>query len=700
MWYNAYTIEFRDIDEGLWTILIQSQEAPSDVISITPSKKPFEWKGKAKGEQNELFLPTTGTLRLWITEETIGELKIGKLFPSKFNDRRIIAQRNGVVAWQGFLLPETYDQDWVAPPFEIELSVCDTVSALQYVFIDGEDSSTNIIQLLHTAYKRVGGELSVGEFLVSDTQLYYARNGAPTSRRVHWGSGEVFPSFFIDPEGKDKKNYRDVIEVLLSPYGRLRQIGSRWYVGTDAPVSASLYKPNANGAGRLDGGRMATIVVDMDDEIAGKKNTESILPPPSKVTLKYEPEDGAVDYSGDQIVKMDSDVITSSYSNGPRDMAGLRYMDVSPENLKWPFIVTRFAWWQKYEIHRVQITQPMIVPTGEQHLYERAAWDSTGFSQVLEHESGTWAVKDGLVLGQRRSFTSISSDTTFSWEVSVDQFRMQREVLSSEEFCVKLKLKSVYADLQARDEYSPGNDLCIRPYVQVYYCSTPNGTPTKVLRYNGGGIWWESCSGFFTPPYDKTMRINGEEHDTSLISVAKCESGLKFGIPNGRGYISFRVYAGSWIPSGMQSDILFNGGHSPLINAHSILSELDVTYSEVISDATHHLLEWNKEVTSTVTTELSGGTEELDLEFKTLAGDTNTAETYLAPRRGFSDSKNAYCSRPRFLLDIGAVSLKNFDLAGLAYPAVFRFNGEAYFPLSVGMDCRMNRVSLKLIRTL
>lgn len=708
MWYNAYTTEFKDADEGTWTVMIQSQEPPVEVIPFVPAKNPLEWKGKADGAQDECLLPTTGTLRLRITDDTLPELAVGKLLPSKFNDRRILVSRNGITAWQGFLLPETYDQDWVAPEFDIELTVCDTVSALSYVFLDGSDTSANIIQLLYTAYRRVGGELPIGDFLVSDTQLYYARNGAPTSRRVHWGSGELYPSYFVSPDNEDKKSYKDVIEVLLSPYGRLRQIGSRWYVGTDKAVSASLFKPNANGLGRLDGGRMATVVVDIDDEIAGTKNTQSILPPPSKVTLKYEPEDGAVDYSGDSIVKMDSDIIQSSYSNGPWDLSGLRYMDVSPENLKWPVKLTRRALRIPYNFTdlsgEIYLQGNMLYAT----LENRSVPDCTGVSQVLENDGNTYSVKDGLVLGQRRLFLD-QTDSSFIMEVSADQLDLQREVLSTDRFCLRLKLKSQYADLGSRDEwtYSRAEGMAqwksvISPMVQIYYRATANGPLTHILIDRSHR---DTDPSYSVGPYEwETLPIPGiwpqDALQTSYIPVSTCESGLKFGIPNGRGYVTFVIYAANNGFTICEKDVAFHGDNRSKIETHSILTDFELSYSEVVADATHHLLEWNDEATSTVTTELSGGTEELTLEFKTLAGDENTAETYLAPRRGFCDSKTAFISRPRLLLDLGAVSLKNYDLAGVANPAVFRFNNEAYFPLSVGMDCRMNRASLKLIRTL
>jgi len=712
MWYDAYKIQFKDIDEGLWVIMIQSNEPPTGLVELQPSASPLEWKGKSDGAQDECLLPTTGTLRLLIeNDEDARELQVGRLLPKKFGDRRVVVTREGVIAWQGFLLPETFDQDWVAPTFEIELTVCDMVSALQYVYIDTADTSRNIIQLLHTAYQRVGGELPIGEFLVSDTKLYTGRDGKQTNH--YWGSGEFYPSYFIDPSGEKQTAYQDIVEVLLSPYGRLRQIGNRWYVGTSNASTANLYTPNPDGSGHMDGAPQAQVIMDIDDEVAGTKNTESILPSPSKVTLKYKPEDGAVDYSGDDIVKMESDDITGPYSNGPRDMAGLRYMDVPPENLKWPFTFDRHAWVMDYEIRHPRgsaVNTFPCFPTGAQRLEHRSVVDCTRWSQVLEFESGTWAVKKGLVLGGRRylyppsyyyqpgSDYDIYGD--FKWEVSVDTLRLMRELLSSSQFCLMVKAKSTYADLNTSDEYSPGSSLCVRPYLQIYYSPTHTGTPTHVLRFTPGNLHWSSCNGFFQPTYTPGVYIEGECRDSSLIPVKKFEGGMKFGLLNGRGYISIRVYGGQWIDQSMEKDILFNGGHYPLIATHTILSELDITYSEVVSDATHRLLEWNDEISSTVETKLAGGTEELQLDFKTLAGDPNTAETYLAPRRGFCDSRKAYIDTPRQLLDLGAVSMKNFNLAGLAYPASFRFDGAEYFPLAVGMDCRNNRASLKLIRTL
>lgn len=718
MWYNAYKIQFRDIDEGLWEIMIQSSEPPTGLVDFQPSASPLEWKGKADGAQNECLLPTTGTIRILIeTDDDARELQVGRLLPVKFGDRRVIVTREGVVAWQGFLLPETFDQDWVAPTFEIELSVCDMVSALQYVFIDGNDASTNIIQLLHTAYRRAGGDLPIGEFLMSDTRFYTGRDGSTTPKE--WGTGKVFPSYFVDPSGEKQTSYQDIVEILLSPYGRLRQVGNKWYVGTSNAGTANLYTPNADGSGKMDGTPQAQVIMDIDDEVAGTKNTESILPPPSKVTLKYKPEDGAVDYSGDEIVKMDSDVIASPQSAGPNDIAGLRYMVVPPGNLRWPMSVKRHAWiqdyeWWCYDMHS-QALHRYCTPTGAQRFEERRVSGSLDFSQVLEYNDNSWSVKKGLILGQRRmlfdvdgSYRSDGYDQEgvfywvmgrFKWEVSVDTFRLLREVLSSDTFCLRLKAKSVYADLQASDAYAAGSTIAVHPYIQVYFSPTPDGAPTHVLSYNGN-LSWKICSGFFLPSYNAGGYIEGEEHDATLIAMGKFEQGLKFGVPGGRGYISIRIYAGTWLPSDLEYDVIMNGSHRPLIDCYSILEELDLAYSEVNANPTSRLLEWNTDIASTEESTLAGGTEELALDFKTLAGDENAAETYLAPRRGFCDSRKAYVDSPRQLLDLDAVSMKNYNLAGIAYPAAFRFDGAEYFPLAVGMDCRNNRASLKLIRTL
>ena len=691
MWYNAYITKFRDSDEGLWTVAIQRQDvAPATgPIEFIPGKQPLEWSGKSNGEQGEILLPTTGTLCLRITNETVGEISIGKLLPAKYNDRRVIVTRDNIVAWQGFLLPETYDQDWVAPDFEIELSICDTVSSLQYVFLEGNESATNIIQLLYSAYKRVGGDLSISDFLVSDRQLYYARNGAPTSRRDHWGSGGFYPAYFASTEDGDKKSYKEIIEILLAPYGRLRQIGQRWYVGTDKATSTSLYMPNADGLGRLNGKRMVVVVVDMDKEVAGTRNTQSILPPPSKVTLKYEAEKGNVDYSGDDIFKIKSDIIISSYSSGYRDMSELRYLAVSPESLKWPVQLIRHT-----------LVMPHFFSDRDGHiesnwtawtLEDRTPWDCTGFSQVLENNGG-WEVKNGLVFGQRRLIRDLT-DWTFTLDVSADEFRLQKEVQTSDSFRLKLRMKSQRTNLNDRDSWSYPPFGEMQPYVQIYYGESQNSKSHVLVRNLFTGEWsWSQT-------YPPNQIWFNDSVRTSLFPVSWFESGANLRIPNDHGYLTFVVYAGQGGLSVVPREVAFHGDNLWQIDSHSILSEFELTYTEYNENA-QTLLDWNKEIRSTVITQLPGGTEELELEYKTLANEAPTPETFLAPRRSFCDSSTAYISRPRQLLDIGAVSLNDYNLAGVAFPAIFRFGGEAYFPLSVGMDCRRNRAKLKLIKTL
>ena len=139
MWYQLYNIGFKDLNGGAWLVQVQGEDSLRASVTLTAAADPLVWNNGGKGEIGDCVLGGTGYLRIRIEEETEAELRPGRLLPRSATDRRVVVTRNGAVVWLGFIQPQTFDQDWVAAPYEIELPIMDTVEVLKSLYIDDTD---------------------------------------------------------------------------------------------------------------------------------------------------------------------------------------------------------------------------------------------------------------------------------------------------------------------------------------------------------------------------------------------------------------------------------------------------------------------------------------------------------------------------------------------------------------------------------
>ena len=715
MWRTIYNIRFSDDDNGQWLVEVQSEDAAAAVpVELTPAGNPLEWMNNGRGELGQCVLGGTGTLNIAITQETMSALMPGNLLPVGATDRRVVVTRNGNVVWQGFIQPQTFDQDWEAAPYDIEVPLADNVEVLSNIYVDDSEKAVTTIELLYSAYQRAGGELPMDDFIRTNQPQYWGKNGATS---LSWSQVKFSSAYFSAKEDdNDRFSYADVIDVLLSPHGMLMQTGTRWFVGAVNTIQRTLsrWRPAAE--------EFFPWVVaesagpeDITRTVAGAENRHTLVSPPGRVTLRYNPEPGKEDFSGDSIISFTPDYIWTRYAFGyvqdvivdeqNRKYTILRYLKIKKDAIHAPFTKTRHKWTTRY----VAVFNPVShantwTPDPETEMKEVSTQEQ-GYAQGIEIDMAQMVkTRNPLCLLHSRVMTDETypiSDTTWRSNVTltqtVDTLRLKDELYTTDKFCLKFTAKMMHPNQTDDAAVEPGKSYGVTPMVQFYWSDTKDGTPKKYLRWERQGqdtvSSWADCDGFFTPSIEDVDPVLYIPH--SALAISTLNDGFKFNLPSGRGYLSMRIYAGGWIYEGdhdlVNRSIL-------LINGYQVLTDFSLQYEEVNRDAIH-LAEWNKGVRD-VRHEYTGGVGDLTLDFKTNAGEEPTAATFRAPERGFNDGPGR-AGKMSEMIDIGAVQVTHEgDIPGITRFSLFEFDGKTYFPAATGMNARENTVALKLIRTI
>lgn len=727
MWTTRFFTEFKDDDQGLWRVDIQAPDYSGAPVRLTPAGNPLEWMSSGSESQTESMIGSTGTLRLLIeTPEEMALFTSGGVLPTSALSRRVIVTRESIVVWVGYVQMQTFSQDWEAAPVEIELPLMDTVEVLSHIYIGESETAQTTMALMRSAYRKalqgdagtdgyeVGGVTST-DFLRTTNPTYRGRIGYTSTL---WSDAQVFPGYYAAADDKDRMSYADALEQILSPFGRLWQIGARWHVDRyTTETGAYIYMPNPNGRPTFVTRSGYTVpLTDISESVAGADNNQSVLPPPSKVTATYRPEDGVVDYAGDTVVELKADNIKSDSSSGATNVEWietneetsthnlLRYLRIGNGNkdsaFTWPVeVVGRHHMEADYYQYRA-------TPDLGEGTHYRSKVIADGllsgnpgpWCQVVQNSDG-WKVVEGQTLCMRRTFDIVENVNEQGHDYLLKQdiitLRILRELVTSDLSVLKLTMKMQTMQLNKDADFSGADHTqeIYHPLVQLFWSQTANGTPSRVYNYTTGG--WDECAGYFFPD------TADSPHMAPYDSVSR---GRVFHIFAHRGYLSVRIYASGWTSPGAGAPTisyaekyLANRGDADWF----VVTDFKLEYAPWIGSEPVRLLDWDTSYRDEKEYEYNNGSEEVSLQFKTLAGVDPTPETMLAPRRGFCDDARVVVKNSREMVDIDAVQVTQADgIPGVTGFSLFSFNGAIYFPAAIGMTARDNTVRLKLIRTI
>lgn len=711
MWTNRFFTEFRDDDQGLWRVDIQAPDYSGAPVRLTPAGDPLEWMSNGSESQTDNMIGSTGTLRLVIDSDAQTTLFApGGVLPNSALSRRVIVTREGVTVWVGYIQMQSFSQDWESAPVEIELPLMDTVEALNCIYIGEDETAQTTMSLFRHAYRKalqgdagaegyeVGG-VSLTDFARCDTSQYWGRTG-PSVSKV-WSDAAVFPGYYVGPEKDgERKTYSEAIAQILSPIGRLSQIGARWFICKYHTSTAGYYfKPNPAKPNKWEATESA-IVTDISNAVAGSDNNQSVLQAPSKMTATYMPEEGAVDYSGDTICEFRAENIKSYMSSGQINVQWtdtgdspkshhLRYMcigdGISGNTLDWPVTVVdrshfRVTW--RVTSHAGG-TQDRVVQFFGGGLFDRP------WRQALNNEEG-WKVSEAQCYCMKCNLNTSDYGQNCDLQGDIVTLAIDRELASSDIFVLALKFNMKIERLTDEASFAGSNDVW-QPMVQLYWSKERGGTPTAV--YDRNTYDWKGCDGYFFPD---------SGHDATMIRYGDVKDERIFSIKDGCGYLSIRIYSSGWLANGDTMSRDYPHWHNcDNPDTFFVMTGFKLAYTPYVDGTQNRLLAWDKSFRDEQIVTYNSGMEELSLQFKTLAGMEPTPDAFLAPRWGYNDYPKSVVTKPREMLDIDAVQVTQPNgISGVTHFSLFRFNDAVYFPAAVGVNARDNTVHLKLIRTL
>lgn len=345
-----YVVPFSDVDGNEWKVSIQEPWYEGETVTLVGAAVPVEWMGRGDEDQTEVVLGSTGNLRLVCTEDTETYFQKGALLPTYINDRRVqifmMYSGQWILFWQGFIVPESFSQDWDAAPREVELPIASVVAAMEYFTMPLKNDAcyehfaeqTNIAGLLRAIFVWSGCEVLN---IVTNKCIYEDFNGqrhTSDNVPVHWTQGVVSANFFYDENNGQlrPKTFKEVLETIAFPYGKVQDyaydvvFAMRWKGDADSearfydmPVWGDYQDATYATGNRFNDGVFIPNVSLESIATEGTDNKVSTVQPPASVRFSAEPEESK------EIFELSEKYIKPSLPIGDT-MAGLPIQQVQP----------------------------------------------------------------------------------------------------------------------------------------------------------------------------------------------------------------------------------------------------------------------------------------------------------------------------------------------------------------------------------
>ena len=705
LYFEHYFVRFDDVAGNAWRISIQKPQENNNPVELTGAEFPVEWMGKGDESQDEVVLGSTGTIRLACVNDTQKALFTqGALLPTSINDCRVQVmkqeQNDWIVFWQGFIVPQTFSQDWDRTPYEIELPIASVVASLEYFPMpmptdncyDNFQEQTSIAGLLRCIFAWSGCQVMT---LLTNKPIYEDFNGqtqqVPGQQYdAHWTQGIVSASYFYDNDSgiMKPKTFKDVVETLCYPYGKVQDYNldvaflMRWKddaaEGTRM-YSISVWDDYANDVYGTDvrfGDFDPLYKLSLEDiETAGTDNTHSIVLAPNNVSFSSNIE------TNKEIFKLSESFIKSSLPIG-QTLQGLPIETTDIASGKKRFL---------YAIHEDYVNKEFAEDwefTNEQS----QALAEYPFCRVVEVEmnssDNTFNVTTPIPLGlcfNLNGATQVLSETFFTIPNGVrSRYRASY---------VKMKLKPYIIDEENTNPGSAtifGGDESMAIYIQDTY----NGK--YFTKIDNGSTWaWVDSetpvpilnSWLIRENEDYVLWLN-EPRDTGDNSLHKLRIGVSVGV---RAILQGNTYGRMYCDISfeyVEDKFMINSGGAWTFPIESVAAAFakGITNNEKISSG-------------------KGGNSDLDINFKTQTGNQNirTDGIVTLPYNSFCDATKYIDVDDREMIQIDAAEYEllyhqgYFDLV-TSY-AVVTDGDKVFIPVAVGMNPRMNTVRLTLVST-
>ncbi len=680
---ERYYILFDDVDGNQWKVSIQDPLFVGEPTSLTGGEFPVTWEGEGDESQEEVVLGSTGKISLVCLDGQQQLFTVGNILPSEINDRRVRVLRymynEWYPYWQGFIKPETFSQDWDSAPYEIELPIVSAVAAMEYFYMplpdyDGPSYNayndlffgvTNIADLIRAIIVAMGCEfrrITSNRCELLDMEGNTVMIPVPGSESgetypMHWTQGDVSSLWFYDIEDgvMKPKTFKDVMETICYPYGKLHEYGTDlaiiMHTKDDATSDAYMYylyvwSDYEHGVINWNDVRFYTIgrtyQIGINDVMpAGTDNTISLLPPPSSVsfTNNLDKQQDIFELT-EKFIKPDFPIPTSldDVRITRSEFDGMaRYILAIDKD----YINRGFA--DEWEFNNI--------PSGKE------------FVRVIEVSgSSSWNVKYnktvplGFVLVPYPT-TDLSPTVTFALKNGI--------ITRGGRNRLKLFVKC-YSAFEADPIHGAEGNVAIHVIIQDLYNN-------KYLQT--GQVWADT-------PYEHPLST-WEYENNECTRIIKEERGANDHTPHRLKFTFKGIGLASFFTFKLEYE------KDPTFYADVLLGEFG-----------NNILNNGGDVAN------GSGGEEISIDFKTLACKVQTIDGSLTmPFNSFCNSKYMIDTENRRMIEMDAAQFNRYyeghslywDLA-TSY-AVITDGNDVYVPVAVGMNPRMNTLKLTLVST-
>lgn len=692
-----YVVPFSDVDGNEWKVSIQEPNYHGTPVTLVGASEPIEWMGRGDEDQTEVILGSTGTLRLVRTGDTDIYFNKNSLLPTYINDRRVqvFMMRNGTWAlfWQGFILPESFSQDWDATPSEVELPLVSVVAALEYFPLPLKEendcytsfaSQTNIAGLLRAIFIWSGCEIF---HLVTNKPIYEDFNGQTQSSssgtKVHWTQGKVSSEYFYERENGviRPKTFKDMLEILTYPYGKVQDYADdvcilmRWM--DDANEESKLYAIpvwDDYGAKAWADDYIFSEYTDIpyinltDITTESTDNTQSEILAPREVNFSVDPEA----YS--EIFSFNEKYIKPTLPLPTTEPVGM-------ENAMIGSGKRRFL----YSISQNDVNIDFAEDWGIIVLPDNAAAKERHFCRVVDITANTDTKKttSDLIVPLGLCFNVPAKDNEVDISFTVPQ-GVRSRVWST---LIKLSLKFYLLEKE-----NPGADIEDKVDVSLYIQDL---SEDKWLMRHASGE---------------------QEGQWSWISTKTAISLSELMGDNGTLELYFNEYrdGGDVLPHKLHFEFYVKSKLTLWGDTFGrAFMDMSLEYVEHCFLDNNNVIAWGnvmavmaKNITMKRTMSGNGQGEDLDIELKTMAGNQNVvAKNNIAfPYNSFCDATTYIDTVARKKIEIEAAKSERLPWGGYYYSlaaqyAVVKDSYKVFIPVAVGMNPRMSTLRLTLVST-
>ena len=666
---ERYFVRFVDVEGSQWRISIQAPFFNGTATELTGAEFPIEWEGEGDESQTDVVLGSTGNLRLICLEGQESIFSIGNIMPSMINDRRVQVMRENRIIWQGFIKPETYMQEWDSTPYEIELPIVSMIAASEYFYMpdysDVEQVNT-IRELLRYVISLCGCSV---DYLITNNPIYrdflgntqYITIGGQ-SVPAQWIEGYATSHYFYDEKNGEMqpKTIRDVFELICSPYGKLHEYGrnifilmrgdlsgiadgKEWYLDMNDYSQTRFYENHR------------VFEIGLSDIItSGTDNTQSIIAKPESLSFESSPDidTDIFKLSSDMITGIDGSTAAPSYWYGQPASGITRYIfDIPYGNIK-PNVITR----------------------------SNASNNYLCFCRVVEAD-GTENVK--IDNDHVKTKLSVTSPLAFMLHQGhqVGIFKLEKGLRTRAGYNkIELKITSN----RALDNGGDGDIDKIA--LKIYDITTDR-------YYSISKNLWFDINGY-TPD-------TGEyDLDNPTVLISSNSATITFALAGDMDeehYLEFTVVA-----AGADS----NSHYFTIEMKYIAIDELIVPPD--IKNSTPYKIFLNDLVKYGRSSKYGGSGDEISINFKTMAGIKSRVinGSVDLPYNSFCDAQSFIDISNRKKIEIKAAKFKSYRYSNHIFDLVTSYalikdvnEGITYIPVAVGMNPRMNTISLMLVST-